>query len=57
MPALLASTHRRGVLGKVGGFGGLFALDVKKYRQPILVSSVDGFYELKRTRDRDPLVA
>lgn len=42
LPALLASTHRPGVLGKVGGFGGLFALDVKKYRQPVLVSSVDG---------------
>ncbi|MCW5558309.1 MAG: phosphoribosylformylglycinamidine cyclo-ligase [Verrucomicrobiae bacterium] len=42
LPALLASTHRREVLGKVGGFGGLFALDVRKYRQPVLVSSVDG---------------
>ncbi|MFN0069124.1 MAG: phosphoribosylformylglycinamidine cyclo-ligase [Limisphaerales bacterium] len=42
LPQLLASTHRREVLGKVGGFGGLFALDVRKYRQPILVSSVDG---------------
>src|SRR6266699_2063870 len=42
LPKLLASTHRREVLGKVGGFGGLFALDVKKYRQPVLVSSVDG---------------
>ena len=42
LPALLASTHRREVLGKVGGFGGLFALDTKRYRQPILVSSVDG---------------
>src|SRR5438132_8305039 len=42
LPQLLASTHRREVLGKVGGFGGLFALDVKKYRQPVLVSSVDG---------------
>jgi phosphoribosylformylglycinamidine cyclo-ligase len=42
LPALLASTHRRGVLGKVGGFGGLFALDVRKYKQPVLVSSVDG---------------
>jgi len=42
LPALLASTHRREVLGKVGGFGGLFALDLKKYREPILVSSVDG---------------
>jgi phosphoribosylformylglycinamidine cyclo-ligase len=42
LPQLLASTHRREVLGKVGGFGGLFALDTKRYRQPVLVSSVDG---------------
>jgi phosphoribosylformylglycinamidine cyclo-ligase len=42
LPQLLASTHRKEVLGKVGGFGGLFALDVKKYREPVLVSSVDG---------------
>lgn len=42
LPRLLASTHRREVLGKVGGFGGLFALDTRKYRHPILVSSVDG---------------
>lgn len=42
LPQLLAATHRREVLGKVGGFGGLFALDVKKYHEPILVSSVDG---------------
>src|SRR5438309_5522581 len=42
LPALLAATRRREVLGKVGGFGGLFALDVTKYRQPVLVSSVDG---------------
>jgi phosphoribosylformylglycinamidine cyclo-ligase len=42
LPKLLASTQRREVLGKVGGFGGLFALDVKKYKQPVLVSSVDG---------------
>ncbi len=42
LPQLLASTQRREVLGKVGGFGGLFALDVKKYREPVLVSSVDG---------------
>src|SRR5205823_1013494 len=38
----LASTHRREVLGKVGGFGGLFALDTRRYKQPVLVSSVDG---------------
>jgi phosphoribosylformylglycinamidine cyclo-ligase len=42
LPRLLAATHRAEVLGKVGGFGGLFALDVRKYRQPVLVSSVDG---------------
>jgi phosphoribosylformylglycinamidine cyclo-ligase len=42
LPQLLATTHRPEVLGKVGGFGGLFALDLHKYRQPVLVSSVDG---------------
>ncbi len=42
LPELLASTRRPEVLGQVGGFGGLFALDIKKYRQPVLVSSVDG---------------
>ena len=42
LPELLASTHRPEVLGKVGGFGGLFALNTRKYTQPILVSSVDG---------------
>ena len=42
LPKLLAMTRRREVLGKVGGFGGLFALDLKKYREPVLVSSVDG---------------
>jgi len=42
LPSLLASTHRREVLGKVGGFGGLFALDTRRYKQPVLVSSVDG---------------
>lgn len=35
-------THREGVLGSIGGFGGLFALDTKKYKQPILVSGTDG---------------
>ncbi len=42
LPALLASTRRREVLGQVGGFGGLFALEIKKFTQPVLVSSVDG---------------
>lgn len=30
------------VLTEVGGFGGLFELDLKKYKKPVLVSSVDG---------------
>ena len=30
------------MLGEVGGFGGLFALNTRKYRNPVLVSSVDG---------------
>jgi phosphoribosylformylglycinamidine cyclo-ligase len=42
LPQMLRATHRPEVLGKVGGFGGLFALDVRKYREPVLVSSVDG---------------
>ena len=42
LPRILASTRRPGVMGKVGGFGGLFALDTRKYKQPVLVSSVDG---------------
>src|SRR5262252_4598452 len=42
LPRLLASTHRPEVLGKVGGFGGLFELDCEKYDHPVLVSSVDG---------------
>jgi phosphoribosylformylglycinamidine cyclo-ligase len=36
------STYRPGVLGGIGGFGGLFALDQLKYEQPILVASADG---------------
>ena len=30
LPELLKSTHRKEVLGKVGGFGGLFALDTRR---------------------------
>lgn len=42
LPRMLAATHRPEVMGKVGGFGGLFALNTRRYRQPVLVSSVDG---------------
>jgi phosphoribosylformylglycinamidine cyclo-ligase len=36
------STFRNGVIGGIGGFGGLFELDFKKYQQPMLVSGTDG---------------
>ena len=36
------STHGPEVLGKVGGFGGLFAPNFAGMRQPVLVASVDG---------------
>ena len=36
------STYRPEVLGDIGGFGGLFALNTGKYRQPVLVSGTDG---------------
>jgi phosphoribosylformylglycinamidine cyclo-ligase len=35
-------TWRPEVVGDIGGFAGLFRLDVKKYRNPILASSTDG---------------
>ena len=35
-------THGPEVLGKVGGFGGLFRPDFRGIREPVLVSSVDG---------------
>ncbi len=33
LPDLLASTHRKEVLGKVGGFGGLFAAGFKELQK------------------------
>ena len=42
LKAKVRKTLRREVLGSMGGFGGLFALDVKKYKRPVLVSSMDG---------------
>ncbi len=38
----LARTRRPEMLAPVGGFGGLFQLDLSKYREPVLVSSIDG---------------
>ena len=39
---LAHKTFTRGVLSEIGGFGGMFAVDRKKFRDPVLVSSVDG---------------
>ncbi len=35
-------TPRHGVMGDIGGFGGLFALNVDSMENPVLVSSTDG---------------
>ncbi len=40
--ARLGATRRPEMLAPIGGFGGLFQLDLSKYKQPILVSSIDG---------------
>ena len=40
--ARVKSTHGPEVLGKIGGFGGLFAPDFSGMREPVLVGSVDG---------------
>ena len=40
--AKVRSTFRPEVIGDVGGFGGLFALDPGRHRHPVLVASTDG---------------
>lgn len=42
MRAAIRTTHGPQVLGAMGGFGGLFALDTSGMREPVLVSSIDG---------------
>ncbi|MBS4007738.1 MAG: phosphoribosylformylglycinamidine cyclo-ligase [Clostridium sp.] len=42
MGAAVRSTFRPEVLSELGGFGGLFALDTHKYKEPVLVSGADG---------------
>ncbi|MDD5201083.1 MAG: phosphoribosylformylglycinamidine cyclo-ligase [Terrimicrobiaceae bacterium] len=39
---LVRDTHGPEVLGKIGGFGGLFRPDFRGMKEPVLVSSVDG---------------
>lgn len=40
--ALVATTHTRGVISDIGGFGGLFRPDLNRIEDPVLVASTDG---------------
>jgi phosphoribosylformylglycinamidine cyclo-ligase len=42
MKAAVARTGRPEVVGGLGGFAGLFALDTSRYRRPLLASTTDG---------------
>jgi phosphoribosylformylglycinamidine cyclo-ligase len=42
MKSAVKRTVRPGVLGGLGGFAGLFSLDLERYPQPVLASSTDG---------------
>src|SRR3990172_3329026 len=39
---LAKKTFDRNVLGGIGGFGALYALDKRRWKSPVLVSSTDG---------------
>ncbi len=39
---IVKRTFRKEVLADIGSFGALFRLDLKKYREPVLVSGTDG---------------
>ena len=39
---LARKTFNKQVLSEIGGFGGLFALDLAKFPEPVMVSSADG---------------
>lgn len=38
----ISKTHTPGVMSDIGGFAGLFQLDIKAYEEPVLVSGTDG---------------
>jgi phosphoribosylformylglycinamidine cyclo-ligase len=45
LESIKESVHRTftpAVLSQMGSFGGMLALDVSGYRQPVLVASIDG---------------
>ncbi len=39
---IASQTPRSGVMGEIGGFGGLFSLNVSNLERPVLVSATDG---------------
>ena len=39
---IVRSTYSKNVLTQLGGYAGIFGLDTKKIKQPILVASTDG---------------
>ena len=59
MRSAVERTNRPEVVGGLGGFAGLFALDTAKYRRPLLASSTDGVgtkIALARSLDRHDTV-
>jgi phosphoribosylformylglycinamidine cyclo-ligase len=59
MRTAVEGTNRPEVVGGLGGFAGLFALDTAKYRRPLLASSTDGVgtkIALARALDRHDTV-
>ena len=42
IPGLVKMANRPEVLGKIGGFGGLFSAKFPKMKDPVLVASIDG---------------
>ncbi|MGY1711640.1 phosphoribosylformylglycinamidine cyclo-ligase [Geodermatophilus sp. SYSU D00758] len=59
MRTAVARTNRPEVVGGLGGFAGLFALDTTRYRRPLLASSTDGVgtkIALARALDRHDTV-
>lgn len=40
--AIAGTTHTRGVFSDIGGFGGLFRIDLSRVQEPLLVASTDG---------------
>lgn len=42
MKEVVKSTYKEGVISDLGGFGGLYALNTQKIKEPILVSGTDG---------------